>query len=436
MFRLLKYLAVFLLVIILLVTGLFLFSLESKPSVDISSAAQVDKAESVKALMYQLQDTLKYSENKQDITITEEQLNSLVGFVQRAHHPFHGMAVVTPVSSQIVVSYQLPSNPIGEYLNVEASLLPSSGVAVEYVKIGSIAISGDLALTILVKLANWYTDSDIATEFIQLIDKVVMKDKSMVFTMLPLQSFLKSLSELGQDEINKEEEELRLATAFYLRKVSELSVSQRNTPQSLAKYMRPVFSLAKDRSTSDESAAMENKAAIMALAIYVGHYKFASLVGDVQPNPPQIVLPNAKAVLKSRDDLNQHFIYSAALNIYFGEAISLAIGEFKELMDRSDDGSGYSFVDLAADYSGIKFAKAATNPKTARHLQDILAVNLDEKLFFPDVSGLPEGLHKQEFERRFTEVDSPAYQQMITFINQSVAELVIQKYAEFEGEAL
>ncbi|MEO9943802.1 hypothetical protein [Paraglaciecola sp.] len=425
MFRLVKYLVVLLLFLTVLVVGIFLFALESQPLVDTSSATQVEQAESVKVLMGQLQDSVQHRTSKQDITISEAQLNSLVGFAQRAHKPFQGKTVITAQSSQIMVSYELPHNPVGRYINIEASLLPSAGVAVEYVKIGPISISGDFALASLEMLANWYTRSDIATQFIQRIDHIAMSDKSMVLTVLPLQTFLKNLSALKQGGGGAKDEELRVATAYYLKEISELSIAKRYTPQSLAKYIGPVFSLAKERSSSDESAALENKAVIMALAIYVGHHRFANLVGDVQPNSPQIVSPNSRTVLKSRVDLNQHFIFSATIKIFSEQGISVAIGEFKELMDRSDDGSGYSFIDLAADFSGIKFAESATNPDSALYVQDILAGNLDEKAFFPNITGLPEGLKKAEFERRFIRVDSQKYKQMIAKINARIDALQI-----------
>lgn len=405
--------------------GLFLFTLESQPLVNTSSATQLDQAESVKELMLQLQDTVKHRAAKQDITISEDQLNSLVGFAQRAHNQFQGKAVIQSQSSQVSVSYQLPNNPIGRYINIEASLLPAAGIAVEYVKIGPISLSGDFALSSLVTLANWYTSSDIASQFIEQIDNIAMRDKHMVLSVLPLQQFLKNLNAIKQGVGGKKDEELRLKTAFYLKEISEFSIAKRYTPQSLAKYIGPVFSLAKERSSSDESAALENKAAIMALAIYVGHHRFANLVGDVQPNSPRIVSPNSRTVLKSRVDLNQHFIFSAAIKIFSEQGISVAIGEFKELMDRSHDGSGYSFIDLAADFSGIKFAESATNPDSALYVQDILAGNLDEKAFFPNITGLPEGLKKAEFERRFIRVDSSKYKQMIAKINARIDALQI-----------
>ena len=423
LFKLLKYLIVFFVLSFVLIIGVFLFTLESEPLVVTSSSKQVDQAESVKALMQQLRGSINNRKDKQVISISQEQLNSLVGFAQRANRKFSGQVNITPKSTRVAVTYQLPSNPIGDYLNIDMSLLPGPGVFVEHVKIGPISLPGDFALSTLVTLANWYTSSDIATQFIQQIEQVSMGEQQILLSVFPLEAFLKELNEAKKGVGGVTDEELRIATAYYLQHLSSLDVSDRITSQSLVQYTAPLFTWTKNRSTSAESAAKENKAAIMALAIFVGHHRFANLVGDVQPEPGRVALPNAKAILNSRVDLNQHFIFSAAIKIFSEQGISVAIGEFKELMDRSYGGSGYSFVDLAADFAGVKFAEVATNPLTAIKLQHHLAGNVEEKALMPDVSGLPEGLSKAEFEQRFTKVDSPEYTQMVDDINQRIADL-------------
>jgi hypothetical protein len=245
-------------------------------------------------------------------------------------------------------------------------------------------------------------------------------------SVMPLDTFLKELNDVKQGVGGSSDEEMRLRTAYYLKHLSLLDVGKRSAPQSLANYIGPVFSLAKKRSNYD-TAPKENEAAILALAIYAGHHRFANLVGDVQPKKGKVALPKVRPILKFRADLNQHFIFSAALKILSEQGLSIAIGEFKELMDRSDDGSGYSFVDLAADFAGVEFAIAATNPFSAGSVQNILAGIIGEDAFFPDIEGLPEGLSKNDFTLRFTEVDSPEYLRMVRSINQRIAELPIHR---------
>ncbi|MBN7827827.1 hypothetical protein J0A66_21590, partial [Bowmanella dokdonensis] len=104
---------------------------------------------------------------------------------------------------------------------------------------------------------------------------------------------------------------------------------------------------------------------------------------------------------------------------------SVAIGEFKELMDRAKKGSGFSFVDLAADMTGIRFAELATDPQTAERLQQTLAGLDSELLFFPSIDGLPEGFDKQAFKHRYQQVDSEAYKAELQEIQRRIGELAL-----------
>ncbi|GAC19050.1 hypothetical protein [Paraglaciecola arctica] len=426
MAKLFKYIGFLLLLIGIAVVGLLVTAIESNPTVVTRSGEQVNQAESVKKLMKQLSDSVKNRTHRQTITISQDQLNSLVGFAQRAHGQINGQVHITANSTSILASYQLPKNPIGQYLNIDVLLLPGPGIKVSHVKLGAIKVPGNFALSTLIYLANWYTNSDIASQFVQQVESVSMSERQIQLSVLPLAQFLKELNDVKQGVGGNSDEEMRFRTAYYLKHLSLLGVAKRSSPQSLAKYIGPVFSKAKRRSNY-ETAPKENEAAIMALAIFAGHHRFANLVGDVQPKKGRAAMPNAMPTLAHRTDLNQHFIFSAAIKILSEQGLSIAIGEFKELMDRSNDGSGYSFVDLAADFAGVEFAIAATSASSAVSVQNILAGEPDEHLFFPSIEGLPEGLSKGGFSQKFTEVDSPEYLKMVQSINQRIADLPIHQ---------
>ena len=426
MAKLFKYFIFLLLLTTIAIAGVFITAIEPDPIVVTNSGVQVNQAESVKNLMKQLSDSVKNRTHKQNIYISQNQLNSLVGFAQRAHGKINGQVHISPNSTSILASYQLPQNPLGQYLNIDILLLPGDGIKLSHVKFGPVNIPGSLALGTLVYLANWYTSSDIASQFVQQVETVSMTERQVQLSVLPLAQFLKELNEVKQGLGGSVDEEMRLRTAYYLKQLSLLDVGEGATAQSLANYIGPLFTWAKNRSYF-ETAPKENEAAIMALAIYAGHHRFANFVGDVQPEKGKVALPKVRPRLKLRTDLNQHFIFSAAIKILSEQGLSTAIGEFKELMDRGDGGSGFSFVDLAADFAGVKFAIAATTLSSASTVQNVLAGNIDEDLFFPHIKGLPEGLNKNEFSRRFTEVDSPEYLEMVRSINQRIAELPIHQ---------
>jgi hypothetical protein len=68
-------------------------------------------------------------------------------------------------------------------------------------------------------------------------------------------------------------------------------------------------------------------------------------------------------------------------------------------MDATPGGSGFSFVDLAADRAGTLLTVAATeSPKSARSLQLRIRKGVTIADFCPDIEGLPEGLSRDEFQ--------------------------------------
>ncbi|MDZ4262719.1 MAG: hypothetical protein U1B30_10350, partial [Pseudomonadota bacterium] len=79
-------------------------------------------------------------------------------------------------------------------------------------------------------------------------------------------------------------------------------------------------------------------------------------------------------------------------------------------------GSGFSFADLAADESGIRFAERATAPEQARALQTIAAELRDETRFFPAIDALPEGIPQQLFEQQYGGTGGQYYNEQLAQI--------------------
>lgn len=195
--------------------------------------------------MQQLSNSIRNRTTKQTINISQEQLNSFVGFAQRAHGKINGLINIHSDSTSILVSYQLPKNPVGEYLNIDILLLPGPGINLSHVKFGPIDVAGSLALDTLVFLANWYTNSNIASQFVQQVESVSMTERRIQLSVLPLDQFLKELNNIEQGVGGSSDEKMRLRTAYYLKQLSLLDVGKSSTPQSLANYIGPVFSWAK-----------------------------------------------------------------------------------------------------------------------------------------------------------------------------------------------
>ena len=426
---LLRLLGLTLLACVVLLTALAWYAIDNEPLVTEQNRAVLDNAESVGGLVNQLKASLRGRHSKQHIMITVDQLNSIVGLMQRALPQFAGQIQVDANESRFNASITLPANPLGQYLNIEAVLLPGNRVNLDSVTVGGIPIPGTLALYAMEMTGNYLTESDIASDLVAHVDRVQLFPSRMLITVQPLDGLLKKLNTIKSGISVSKNEQLRLRTAFYLKHLAQMPVARQNPNLSLVSYISPLFAEAQKQSAMRE-ADKENAAAILALAVYTGHHRLANFIGDIQPNSDRAALPLYRPVLAGRRDLTQHFVLSAGIKVLSDQGVSAAIGEFKELMDRGKGGSGYSFTDLAADMAGVRFAELATDPVNAAAFQKMLAFNGSESLFFPPLDGLPQDLNKQQFVKVFGHVDSPSYRNTVDAIEQRIDQLQAYQLGE------
>ena len=215
--------------------------------------------------------------------------------------------------------------------------------------------------------------------------------------------------------------------AHYYELLATLGRQARGRRVSLAAFIDPLLAEARQRAPGS-SAQAENRAAIWALAIYFSYGSFENLVGDLVSSRRRLVFPALQVTLGGRRDLMQHFVYSAGIALATQQGIGFAAGEFKELLDSGSGGSGFSFADLAADRAGIRFVEAATaGEASARALQESMARQTGEAAFFPDVTGLPEGLGDEQFRAAYGNTASEAYTREVALIDRRIARLPVYR---------
>ena len=184
-----------------------------------------------------------------------------------------------------------------------------------------------------------------------------------------------------------------------------------------------MMALASQRSVSS-NAADENRAALMAMTLYVNGWNPAMLVPDARDWPSA---HQRSLHLAGRGDLAQHFIVSAMIAAASGTPIAAAAGVYKELSD-ARDGSGFSFSDLAADRAGERFGALATQSESsAREVQRRVAVGVRDADVMPGIHGLADNLTAGEFQRRFGGVGAPAYNSVIEDITRRVLALALYR---------
>ncbi len=123
--------------------------------------------------------------------------------------------------------------------------------------------------------------------------------------------------------------------------------------------------------------------------------------------------------MHGRHDLLQHFVVSSALVVLMGSRGAETVGIFKEVSD-SRGGSGFSFADLAADLSGIRFAEELRNGTLTL---DQISRQFNVESFVLGPSGLPEGLSQASFREAFGSTTDRRFSSKRDEIKQRIAEL-------------
>jgi hypothetical protein len=298
-------------------------------------------------------------------------------------------------------SIELPDNPVGRYLNVEADLQAADGLPeFQRLRVGSITVPGWLANFAAVKALDAYMDgrgAGLVSEFIRTVE--FEPGKLRLAYRWPAGAVEQVRARVVSPQAD---ERLR---EFNERLVQVTRKFRHDNVVPLLEIMKPLFDLAETRSREGEPAA-DNLAAILILSAYVNGRSIEAIVPEASnwPEPTRL-----RVTLHRRRDLAQHYLTSAGLAAMGSGALSDAVGLFKEVED-SRGGSGFSFTDLAADRAGTRFGELATASSTsARTVQQRIAHAQRETDIMPKVGDLPEGMSEPEFKQRYGGIDSPAY---------------------------
>ena len=196
--------------------------------------------------------------------------------------------------------------------------------------------------------------------------------------------------------------------------------------EKFAGLLQTAFALARQRS-QDTDPVRENRAAIYALGIVLGHGHVEWAVGRVLDPSLRTAAGRqiGRATVRGRADWVRHYTVSAALALWSTQQASDAAGLLKEELDAGHGGSGFSFSDLLANRAGTTLAIAATRDEAAaRRVQQTLAGPWNLDRVFPAAADLPEGLSDAELQARFDGLGGDRYQVVIADIENRVKSTV------------
>lgn len=199
---------------------------------------------------------------------------------------------------------------------------------------------------------------------------------------------------------------------------------------SFLPYIQFTLRAALDNSTP-ETFKNAYTAALLGLTKVCGARDFAMIVGslvfDVSDSEQEQTTSCSEVTFNNRIDSRRHFITSAALQAASNTGVSVSFCEFKELYDSISGAGGFDFTDMAANLSGIRMS----NVFMATPLEDwpiLLSLLQAENDVIVPFDGIPQIMSEDDFNARFTDVDSPAYRNMLAIIEARIDQLDLYRF--------
>lgn len=402
-------------------------SVQEQPLVQQQNAINPQTAQKAKSLSKKLLRAAKTGNQGTALVIEKEELQGLADLARRAFSGVRAQVGLDSLGAHAAISLPLPKKYYQGYVNASVVLLPSNqGLVLGDVNIGYLSLNGAWVLSIAEWTANRLLAGDTGTQLIDAVKRVSTSNEQLEVAFKLPQDFDPKASQSDSFAMLRD----KLFGIGYRDLIGEYyQVVQAYKPSakqvSLTEYLNVAFSHARERTQNyDVEVIQENQAAILALATYFGSYRLRMMMGSNELTDGHSKRNSAKATLGDRVDLQQHFIYSAAIEVFSSQGISDLIGEVKELLDTSEGGTGFSFADLQADKAGVKFAQLATaNDLSALKVQKLLANTNSEQDIFPAVTNLPEGIKINDFDLSYQNVESSQYQLILDEISSRLAQV-------------
>jgi hypothetical protein len=405
-----------------------IFAVDRAPFLPEGKAALESDYQRAKTLFTRLDPAAIKNDRRTVVTFTEAELNGALATIARGTKKIRALAAVSPDYGLLVgvsAELPLPENRIGRFVNIRATLAPTAqGFDVDRLAIGQIEVPHRLILPTFRAAVDWLAGPGKGEAMLASVRQLKTEGKLVTVVYDPPMSMARDIAAKVQTKIRGSDPQV---IRVYYARIAETTHSFRQGETSLASFLVPLFRQARERSAAGD-AANENRAAILALALYFGDPRVEKLVGAVIP-PELAARAQAKdhVRLGGRHDYLQHFVTSAGLRLAGGKEFADVLGTVKEI-DDSDGGSGFSFTDLAADRAGVRFAEVAVaSPAEARRVQEALSGYIGERDFFPEVADLPEGLTADEFRERYGDTRRPAYDQLVGEIDRRIATIALYR---------
>ncbi len=427
---LLKGLAALALLLLITSATLLFIAFSNEPIPHQQTVLNASSAKATETLLRRLTTTLLSKEQPRSFHAHETEIRSSLQFISKAWKPLSTHAQVNSDGLALQFFINTPKTPLGDHLRFSL-IIPSSteGLTASRLHIDKLSIPGNWLLQLIITSVDGLLKDSTVREMVNSVIQVHIQRDQAVFILDPPRDIRSKLNQLSyrlkglSGDLNLFSE--TALTRYYFTHLLTIEKQfSRGEHVELEQIIQPLF-MEVQRKSTDDNAVEHNRSALFALGVYLGSYHFEKFIGTIAPKDYKAHLQPINVTLSGRKDLRLHFVYSSTLQLLSDQGASFTVGEFKELLDSNTEGSGFSFVDLAADRAGIKFASlATTNPHTAREFQYKIVLGI-EKGLLPPLTHLKEGLSIADFEQHYTNIESAQYADEVSAIDDALSTMPV-----------
>lgn len=350
-----------------------------------------------------LRDALAAPPPEAAVRFTDADARAIASLAGSALHLRRVDAGVAADHASAAVSVPLP---LGLWANARLDAWPTGGFPRLTAQVGDLPVPGFLTrfgLETALQLLRWRGRDLPALDglvrgFAVADGVLVMTVKSPVITTGVVDNLVGIVSDPADPA--------RTAAIYCALVAAEVAAPQSDIATHLARAM------ALGTPASATAAIAENRAALVAVSMMAVGPRAGRLASDAGKRVGECLQKLRHPQLARRADLAKHWALSAALGATLGGDVSEAVGNWKELSDSLPGGSGFSFVDVAADRAGLAVGKAAIDPARALAFRADMAAATNAKLLPLDATVLTEGVSNEAFKARYGTIESADYRAM------------------------
>lgn len=409
-------LAIAVLVAMVTVTAMLLLVFQRAPLVKASGAVSVQDVQRARALLVR-HDPRRMSDGMAGVvSLTQQDVTLLTQYAASRWRRAMTRVTLRGGAADVQVSVDVPSLPIGRWINIDATVADAAGLpVVQRLRIGGLPIPAFTAQPIAE-----FVLTRIGSDVPLAIAKEIVHGVAFTPTSVRIAYTWRNDATTRMRDMLIPPEDLRRLQLAHEDLSRLVRAKAGGGPLPLMTLLRPMLQQAALRARGGDAVA-EHRAVLVTLASYVTQRPLGRYVRRAAAWTPIAPRP---VTLAGREDLAKHFLVSAVVSSQSGNTLADAVGRTKEV-DDSRFGTGFSFVDLAADRAGTLFGEVAT--RSPERLEDAVAVGLAEADVIPAVADLPESMSEVQFIERFGGIGAPAYEAMMQRIESRLAALPLYR---------